>query len=62
MHAIAEISCLKPVIPNGARILRGSTYSYSDKAVISCANGEILEIYCNADGQWSLDPRQACYR
>lgn len=59
---IVGISCSKPKLPNGAKILRGSTYLYSDKIVILCANEEVVETYCNADGQWSLDPRQACYR
>lgn len=58
----AGISCLKPKLPDGAKILRGSTYLYSDKIVIACASGELIEVYCNADGQWSLDPIQACYK
>lgn len=56
------ISCSKPELPDDARILHGSTYLYSDKIVISCANGKTVEIYCNADGQWSLDPRLVCHR
>lgn len=60
--SIVGISCFKPKIPFEAKILRGSTYLYSDKVIILCGNGEVIEIYCNADGQWSLDPTQACYK
>lgn len=60
-HAIAGISCSKPQLPDEAKILHGSTYLYSDKVVILCANGDIVENYCHADGQWSLDLRKACH-
>lgn len=60
-NLLLGISCLKPGLPEQARILHGSSYSYSDRLVVSCGNGRITEIVCNADGQWSQEPEQVCH-
>lgn len=54
------VSCSKPELPDQASILHGSSYLYSDKLVISCGNGKIVETVCKADGQWSQNSTIIC--
>lgn len=59
-HFLSGISCPKPELPGGAKILYGYTFLYSDKVVIACTETKIVEIVCNADGQWSQNLKQIC--
>ncbi|XP_031635123.1 sushi, von Willebrand factor type A, EGF and pentraxin domain-containing protein 1-like isoform X2 [Contarinia nasturtii] len=55
----SRISCLKPDMPEHAKIIHATSYLYSDKMIFSC-NAKIFEIVCKADGQWSQQPKQLC--
>lgn len=57
---IPGISCSMPALNEHIKIMRGSTFLYSDKVLIGCANGKVLEIVCQADGQWSADAKLFC--